>query len=68
MATTNPLPVPLGSVRNLPNLLDEPDRMPEVPTVPILVALLRSTDENERDDALATLAEMVCSAFDHPLT
>ena len=56
--------VSLGSIRNLPNLLEEePDRMPESPTVPVLVALLRSTDENERDDALATLAEMVDGAF-----
>ena len=57
------LTMPLGSIRNLPNLLDEPDRMPEVPTVPVLVALLRSTDENERDEALATMAEMVDGAF-----
>lgn len=55
--------VSLGSLRSLPNLLDEPERMPEAPTVPVLVALLRSTDENERDDALATLAEMVDGAF-----
>ena len=37
--------------------------MPEAPTVPDLVALLRSTDENERDDALASLAELVDGAF-----
>ena len=48
--------VPLGSIRNVANLLEEPDRMPEEPTVPVLVALLRSTDENERDDALASLS------------
>lgn len=45
------------------NLLDEVERMPETPSVPVLVALLRSTDEGERDDALASLAEMVDGAF-----
>ena len=55
--------VSLGQLRQLPNLLDEPERMPETPTVPVLVALLRSTDEAERDDALASLAEMIDGAF-----
>ena len=55
--------VNLGQLRQLPNLLDEPDRMPEAPTVPVLVALLRSSDEVERDDALASLAEMIDGAF-----
>ena len=54
---------PLHSIRGLPNLLDEPDRVPEQPSVPALVALLRSSDETERDDALASLAEMVDGAF-----
>jgi hypothetical protein len=57
------IPVSLGSLRALPNLLDDPDRIPDKPTVPVLVALLRSTDEQERDEALATLAEMVDGAF-----
>ena len=55
--------VSLGQLRKLPNLLDEPDRIPDAPTVPVLVALLRSTDEAERDDALASLAEMIDGAF-----
>jgi len=53
----------LGSIRGMANLLDEVERMPETPSVPVLVALLRSTDEGERDDALASLAEMVDGAF-----
>ena len=53
----------LGSIRGMPNLLEEVERMPDAPTVPSLIALLRSTDEAERDDALASLAEMVDGAF-----
>ena len=48
--------VSLGQLRQLPNLLDEPERMPEQPTVPVLVALLRSSDEAERDAAAARAA------------
>jgi hypothetical protein len=53
----------LGSIRGMPNLLDDVERMPERPSVPSLIALLRSTDETERDDALASLAELVDGAF-----
>lgn len=54
----------LGSIRGLPNLLDDAvERMPDAPSVPSLIALLRSTDETERDDALASLAEMVDGAY-----
>ena len=53
----------LSSIRNLASLQDEIERMPEVPTVPHLVALLRSTDDAEREDALASLAEMVDGAY-----
>jgi hypothetical protein len=55
--------VPLDSIRGMPNLLEEIDRIADAPTVPSLVALLRSTDEVERDDALASLAELVDGAF-----
>jgi hypothetical protein len=63
--SAGPSHVPLGNVRNLPSLLgpELDDRIPDAPTVPALVALLRSTDESERDEALATLAEMVDGAF-----
>ena len=63
MAQPHQASVSLGQLRQIPNLLDEPERMPDAPTVPVLVALLRSSDEAERDDALASLAEMIDGAF-----
>ena len=55
----------LGSIRDLPKLFEVEvlEQVPERPTVPSLVALLRSPDENERHDALASLADMVDGAF-----
>jgi len=53
----------LGSIRDLPKLFEVEQDVPERPTVPSLVALLRSPDENERHDALASLADMVDGAF-----
>ena len=39
------------------------DGLPSIEEVPMLIALLRSRFEEERDDALSTLAQMVNGAF-----
>lgn len=55
--------VTLGSIRHLPSLADDLERLPERPTAQSLVALLRSNDVTERDDALDGLAGLVDTAF-----
>jgi len=66
-------PVPLASVRSLASLdgdafqddvEDVGDLEAELLSVPELCALLRSPEDQEREEALATLAEMVDGAFD----
>ena len=53
----------MDSVRGLPELMLSECRVPDYPTVPELLSLMRSPDEGERDAALSTLAEVVGAAF-----
>lgn len=55
----------LSAIRNLPSLVHDPveDFDNEPPSAAGLVALLRSPDEDVRNDALADLAELVDGAY-----